>query len=287
MKKILAIILSITLLFSFMAIPASAELGESDASISISDVKSIFERISDVFHELIAKIFKAFGADCPLCENHDGYGEAGGDGDFNKAEIAKQYNEAVNQLKAHKKTLKIEHISNVKKVELSGATLSLQKAINDILEDMLGRNDETYTFKNNESAKISALIPPQDREATLSGAYVDYINFYKANDDTKIEFELMDSKSTFNGTSTILPDGYSEVLEPINLGSFDLEDCEIIHAEITYADTSVEAVLNVNGKVKSLKTASVITINATVETNSGKSVVTLILDCADEYKITY
>lgn len=287
MKKFLAIILALTMMFSFAAMPASAELGEPDTSIGINDAKSIFEKIADVFHDLVANLFKAFGMECPLCENHDGYGEAEGDGEFNKAELAKQYNDAVNELKAHKKTLNVEHISNIKKVELSGTTLSLQSSINSFLKDMLGRNEQTHTFKNNESAKISALIPPEGRESQLSGAYVKEISYYKSNDDAKIKFTLKDSESTFNGTTTTNPKGYIEVFEPINLGAYDFDDFEIIYADITYSDTGAEAVLNSNNKLKSLKTFSTITINATIETSKGKSPITLVLDCSDEYTITY
>lgn len=287
MKKLIAILLSITLLFGCIAIPVSAELGDSDNSININEAKSLFERIADVFHDLVAKLFKVFGLDCPLCENHDGYGEAEGDAEFNIAEIAKMYNEEVNELKAHKKTLTIEHISNIRKAELSGTTLSLQKAINAFLEDVLGKNEQTHTFKNNESAKISAILPPEGREAQLSGAYATSASFYKEGDDTIIRFSLMDSKSTFDGVTTTAPEGYTEAFEPINLGGYEFETFEIIFAEISYSATEAEAVVNFNGKLKELRTSTTITIEATVEANGTKTPVTLVLDCADEYQIKY
>ena len=46
MKKLIAIILAITLLFSFAALPVSAELGDSDNSLTLNEAKSIFERIA-------------------------------------------------------------------------------------------------------------------------------------------------------------------------------------------------------------------------------------------------
>ncbi len=287
MKKLIAIILSITLLFSFMAIPASAELGDSDQSININEATSIFERIADVFHNLIANLFKIFGLDCPLCENHDGYGEAEGDGDFNYAEIAKMYNGAVNNLKANRKTLKIAHTSNVKKLEVSGVSTAIKNTLDNLLEDVLGRNENTYTFKNNESAKISALIPPKNREACLSGAYVNNINYYKEGDNSKIEFTLMDSKSKYDGTTTTAPEGFCEVLDYLNLGEIDLGIGEITSADISYKDTSVKATLDVNSKVKSLKTSYEITVDAVLEGGSNTSHLKMVFDCSDEYNISY
>ena len=137
MKKLIAILLSVTLLFGCMAIPVSAELGDSDQSININEAKSLFERIADVFHDLVAKLFKVFGLECPLCENHDGYGEAEGDGDFNKAEIAKKYNDAVNELKAHRKTLKIEH-SSYFKATIEEAPASIKKTLEKVFDAVSG-----------------------------------------------------------------------------------------------------------------------------------------------------
>ena len=285
MKKLIAILLSITLIFGCMAIPVSAELGDSDNSININEAKSIFERIADVFHDLVAKLFKVFGLDCPLCENHDGYGEAEGDGEFNKAEIAKKYTDAVNTLKAYRKTLKIEHSSNIK-TKVEEAPSSIKKVLENVLNSVSGSDTETLSFKNNESAKISAIIPPSDKEAKLSGAYVEYINFLNYNDDTKIEFRLKEATSTFDGTETTLPEGYSDVLNPINLNSIS-EVVDIIHADITYSNTDVEAVLDYNAKVKTLKTSSTITVNLTVQAGDTPSVVKVVIDCADEYQMKY
>lgn len=285
MKKLIAILLSVTLLFGCMAIPVSAELGDSDQSININEAKSLFERIADVFHDLVAKLFKVFGLECPLCENHDGYGEAEGDGDFNKAEIAKKYNDAVNELKAHKKTLKIEHISYFK-ATIEEAPASIKKTLEKVFDAVSGYDTETLSFKNNESAKISAIIPPSDKEAKLSGAYVDYANILNYNDDVKLEFRLFDSTSTFDGTATTLPEGYADVLNPVNLDSI-AEVVDIIRADITYSNTNIEAVLNTYNKVKTLKTSSTITLDLTVKTGDAPSVVKLVLDCADEYQIKY
>ena len=134
MKKLIAIILSITLLFSFAALPVSAELGDSDATININEAKSLFARIADIFHDLIAKLFKAFGADCPLCENHDGYGEAEGDGGFNIAEVAKMYSDAVNKLKSWNKKVEIDHTIDVKIIKIEGLSLTNQDKFNNLLE---------------------------------------------------------------------------------------------------------------------------------------------------------
>lgn len=290
MKKFIAIILSITLLFSFMAIPVSAELGDSSTpTVSTGTIKSVFERLSDVFHNLIANIFKAFGQDCPLCENHDGYGEAGGEGDYNYAEVAAKYNEAVNALKAHKKTLKIEHISNInyELQDASGVSESVRKAIKDFFEDYKGKNHNLYEFKRSESAKISALIPPSGKAAALNAAYLNFISCYFVNDKTKIEFELMDSKSSFDGTTTTNPEGYADVLDPINLAEYDFGSGKIKKADIAYKNTTVEATMNSYNQVENLKTSSEITFDVTFELNGKTSQFTIVVDCANEYQMSY
>ena len=73
-----------------MAMPVSARLGnvgESDPSYVESATISIFGKIGDFFHNAIAKVFSIFGADCPLCDNHYGYGAAEGEGGYTKEEV--------------------------------------------------------------------------------------------------------------------------------------------------------------------------------------------------------
>ena len=101
-----------------------------------------------------------------------------------------------------------------------------------------------------------------------------------------LEFRLFDSTSTFDGTATTLPEGYADVLNPVNLDSI-AEVVDIIRADITYSNTNIEAVLNTYNKVKTLKTSSTITLDLTVKTGDAPSVVKLVLDCADEYQIKY
>ena len=45
--------------------------------------------------------------------------------------------------------------------------------------------------------------------------------------------------------------------------------------------------LNNYSKVKNLKISSTITINATVKNGNTSSVVKMVLNCADEYTVTY
>lgn len=290
MKKLIAIILSITLMFSFMAVPASAALdNSSDTSISTEGVKSIFERIGDVFHNLIARIFKIFGLDCPLCENHDGYGEAGGEGEFNKAEAAAKYNEAVNQLKAYKRPIKIKHTSNLDNElqEVSGVTAAIKNIIEDVLEDFEGKNISVHNFGYGDSDKISNVIPPYGKEAKLNGAYIDYINYTHYNDKVKIDFRLNDSESHFDGTNTTSPVGYSDVFEPINLSEIELGTGKIKSADIAYRNATAEAVINEYGNVEYLKTDVEITVDVTIELSGKTSQFKIVSHCVDEYEMTY
>ena len=296
MKKLIAILLSLTLLFSFMAMPVSAADKITDTSADVivgigsvlgsGTTKSIFATISDAFHNFIATVFGIFGLDCPLCENHDGYGEAGGEAEYTKAELAKIYNDAVNKLKSYRKNLKIEHTTNVKKVELSASSTTAKNAVSAVLDDYLGKDETTLDFSN-QSAKISALIPPTGREAQLSGAYVDYIEYYKANDDRRVKFQVAESFCTYNGTTTDAPTSLKEVFECINFGEYDLGSVKVINADITYKNMTFDATIDMNNNLKNLKTSYELTIDAKVKVNGSESQVTLVLNCADEYNVIY
>ena len=283
MKRIIAIILAMTLLFSFMAVPASAALNNpSDTTVSTSGIKSIFERIGDFFHNLIANIFKTFGMECPMCENHDGYTDADGDGTYTKNEIITMYNDGVNSLKAYKKPLKITHTSKLG-ADITDASAVAEKVFDSILEDYTGQNTKNYNFKYNENAKISAVIPPNGKDADLNVSYIDYISYSRTGDYGVIEFGLKDAESRYDGTSTTVPLGYSDVLTPVDLSGSE----NITEADISYQDTVVKATLDIGGNVKTIEVSSKITISAVAKIGSVRSNINITLDCNDEYSITY
>ena len=228
-----------------------------------------------------------FGQDCPLCENHDGFGEAGGDGDYNKAEIAKQYNDAINKLKAYNKTLKIEHTSNIDLEITDCSSQTLANIIDGVLENLEGRDESTKNFKNGESAKINAFVPPTEKDAALNGAYLERISMYKINDNTKIEFGLMDSESRFDGTTVTNPVGYSDVLDPLNIGALDLGPVSVTEADISYKDVTVELVLDHYGRVKSFKSVTKIAVDAIAKVSKISMSVNIEGSIVEEYEVKY
>ncbi len=288
MKKLIAIILSITLIFSFMAMPAAAKVGnvgDSDPSYAGSAAVSIFDKIADFFHDLIAKIFGIFGADCPICDNHYGYGDAEGEGGYNKAEAAKMYNDAINKLKKHNKTLRIDHTKDIS-AQVADVPAAVSSVINNVMKDITGRTESGKDFTYNEQAKINSLIPPTDRDSALNGANVEYISVNKINDTTKIEFELIDDEARYDGTSTSGDEVYASVLNPINLGTIDLGTITVTEADISYKDVKVVAVLNNYGNVISLKTVTNFEIRVTAKaminfTTNVEGTIT------EEFEITY
>lgn len=290
MKKLLAIILSITLLFSFMAVPASAASDQFDGvSDSSSGITSLFERIGDGFHDIIAKIFNVFGLDCPFCENHFGYGEAGGEGGLNKAEVADKYNTAINNLKNYRQGMKMLVTTDVSYTveEVSGVTSAVNTVIKNFLEDYKGVNYKNYTFKAGEKAKISAVVPPSGKEAKLDAKYVSDINLYNVDDKTKIDFKLMDADSHYDGTSTTAPQGFDGVIDYIDLAEIVPGAGVIKSADISYKNTSVEATIDVYNNIENLKISTDITLDITFELNGRTSQFKLFIDSVEEYEMTY
>lgn len=286
MKKLIAIILAFTLLFSFTALPASAELG-TDTGVNINSAKSIFERIADVFHDLVAKLFKVFGMECPLCENHDGYGEAEGDGGFNKAEVAKKYNDAVNALKAYDRKVTVEYIKD-RRPTLVQAPGTLNKKVENILKEYKIINDlTTRNFERNQSKEITKLLPPSDRESQLSGNYLKYIKPLIEGDNTKIEFEFEEAVSKYENAVTTAPNGYSEAFDYINLAEYEFDGISLEKAEITYKDAKVEALLDGYERVTYIKVQALIVIKATVVEKGAEQLIEVELSSTDTYNIIY
>ena len=268
MKKLIAILLAFTLMFSFMAVPASAKVGNvggTDTSIELGAAASLFDRIGDFFHDLIAKIFNAFGADCPICDNHSGYGDAEGDGDYNREEVAQEYNLAINKIKMHKTKLRIDCVKDitVKATELPSMG-SLQEKVNAAIKEISGRVESGKNFSYNQQGKISNLIPPSSKESALSGADVKTIKSNKVNDTVVISFTLVDTEAYYDGSTTTSNGVYERVLTPINLGKLELDGITNTDANIFYTDTKVEAAIDDNDNLLSLKTSTnyKVTVNA-------------------------
>lgn len=290
MKKLLAIILSIILIFGCMSVPATAVGDQFDGvSDSSSGITSFFERIADGFHDVIAKIFSVFGLDCPMCDNHFGYGEAGGEGELNKAEVAEKYNTAINNLKTYRKAVKIVHESNLsyEVEEVSGVSAVVKTVIANVLEDLEGKNYKNYSFKAGESAKISAVVPPSGKSAALDAKYLDYINLYNKNDKTKIDFKLMDGVSSYDGNNTTEAAGYTGVIDTINLAAIVPGAGAIKKADISYKNTTVEATIDVYNNIELLRISTEITLDITFELNGNTSEFKIIIDSVDEYEMSY
>lgn len=74
MKKLLAILLSVVMMFSLVALPASAS-GETSDNISVEDVvekiedaETLLEAIFNFVHNLVHSLSEMFNFDCPFCD---------------------------------------------------------------------------------------------------------------------------------------------------------------------------------------------------------------------------
>ena len=273
MKKLIAIVLALTLMFSFMAMPVSAKLGnvgESDPSYVESATISIFGKIGNFFHNLIAKIFSAFGADCPLCDNHYGYGAAEGEGGYTKEEVAKMYNEAINTLKKYNKEVRIDYAKEITAEVIEGAaTALLRNKVNAAIKEIKGRVESGKTYTYNSQAAINNLIAPAGKDATLSGANVSNISVNRINDTTKIQFTLNDVDAFYDGTTTTGDGVYASILKPINFATLDVgTEIVVKNANILYRNVKVELVIDSYGRPISFTSITDYTVSVEAKASS-------------------
>ncbi len=248
MKKLLAVILSVIMIFSCAAVPASAASDDNmDAVVEIGG--NILEGLMDFLHEFVAGLFSIFGLDCPMCENH-----GMGDVELSDSEIIESFNNAVNNLKASQKAIKM---TKSKTVSLTLDNFSGEEDIRPVLEKLLQRyessNQEEFNFILGESSggKLSDNIPPKNG-AALNSSAIKSISMSKIAGRRIIRVKLKDGIASFNGVKTTNPAGYEGVINPIDFKTFDVRPLAVDKANISYTDVTVEATLDSDDRIVAL-----------------------------------
>lgn len=251
MKKLTAIILSIIMVFSFTAVPATAAAEDSGVAVVAEEV-NIIEQIINFLHEFIAGVFEMLGLDCPFCEAHgEDFSDAGAE------DVAVMYNNAINNLKNYQKSVKMEKRSTV---DLEIANCPGGDTVRSIVEEVIKSfegtttDEQYYILGENTNGKLSNQIPPAEKEAYLTASAAQSITLSEKNGKQIIRVKLKDGKGTYDGTTTVDPQGYAGVIDTLNLGALDIGPMAMRNAEILYSGVVIEAVLDSEGRVVSLET---------------------------------
>ncbi len=287
-KSILSIVLTLIMIFSVATIPASAvNVYEENTYGSLIEVydygneedKNFFEKIIDLLHWYIARIFVNFDADCPFCGEHFRLPQLAND-------IEVYYNDAVNAVKNYKGKLTVK---KQKEVTLEVKDVSASPLLNifdTVAKSLCDTKTNTYVFENgvtSDGVKITDVIQPLGREASLTAEGTQSSSAISTENATKVELLTVCTvaeDSHFDGTVIMNPPYNSMIIEPINPAALDLVPIKIIDADIAYPGTLASVSFDKEGRMEKLK------ISIPVEAEGVASVSTLQTQAACKAEIT-
>jgi hypothetical protein len=292
-RKIFALVLTFVIIFSISVVPVSAKnIYEENHFMGLIEVydygneedKTFFEKIKDIFHWYIARIFIYFEADCPICGEHFLPPEISATVDY--------YNNAINSLKACEGVVTIKKVSttNVAVMNLPSTVASL---VNEVCNKFTGTIENTYTFtsgKNVDGVAITDVVEPLGRNATLTekGIYGSHAKINaEANIPRSLRIQLESETESFDGTSTVNAVHNASVIKTINFATLDLGDMKITSADTTYPGTQIYAQFDDLGRITSLSLERPYESRATAKAASVSMTLNFKVDMSEEYTITY
>lgn len=293
-KKLSALLVVLTLLFSLGSVPASAvNVYEDNKFHGYNEVydygneedKNFFEKIKDTFHWYIARLFFYFEADCPICGEH-----------FLPPDLVNAedcYSDAVNALKNYKGTVTVKRVSTTD-IQVQDMPDAVASIVNSVCEKFSGTTENTYTFisgKTLDGTAITDVVEPMGRNAGLSAEGV-YGSFTKFTGDELIpqslRIQLVPEAERFDGTSMIdVAVHNASVMETINLATLDLGPLKIYEAESSYPGTEIYAEFDNLGRITSIKLVRPYDMVATGKTGPISVTAGFHIEQTEEYTITY
>ncbi len=284
-KKLIALLLSFVMLFSF-AVPVFASADTQVSAVAEEGITvSVFSRIKEIFHSIVERIMKLIGRECPLCKNE------GAELPSAKEEIAAAYNDAVNSLKEYKGKVTVIKSTDID-IEISDLLPQVAKTIIEaVAETLEGRTVNTYVFRNgtdSDNVKLTDRITPCGREASLDAAGLVSASSKKYGSGSVIEFQLKNEVAHYDGTNVTVDAVYNRgITDTLNPAVLDLGPVTVTQAEIAYPCTSVRAELDSEGRLVRLSVELPVEMDAVCKT-SVISVRTVILTTVkEEYIFSY
>ena len=292
-RKIVAMVLSLVIIFSISAVPVSAKnIYEENQFMGLIEVydygnegdKNFFEKIKDTFHWYIARIFIYFEADCPICGEHFLPPEISATVDY--------YNNAINSLKAYEGVVTIKKVSTTD-VAVVNVPSTVASIVNQVCNNFAGTIENTYTFtsgKTVDGVAITDVVEPLGRNATLTekGIYGSHAKINaEANIPRSLRIQLESETESFDGTSTVNAVHNASVIETINFATLDLGNIKITSADTTYPGTQIYAQFDDLGRITSLSLERPFESRTKAKAASVSMTVNFKVDMSEEYTITY
>lgn len=293
-KKLSALLLALTMLFSLSCVPASAvNIYEEDTFYGLKEVydygnkedNNFFQRIADTFHWYIARLFFHLGADCPICDEHfiplDFYND-----------LTNCYNNAVNNLKNYNGIVTIAKKETVD-IIVNTCPSAIESIVNGVAKKFIGTTENTYTFISGKtvdsSIKITDFVEPLGRDAELNPNAIaeSFLGKTLDNIPESLYFKLVEENASFDGTSSVDPVYNMGITDPINLAALDLTPIKITHAESTYPGTKVSAEFDELGRITALKIEAPLSVSPNISVAMLKATIDVDANITTEYTITY
>ena len=175
-----------------------------------------------------------------------------------KEEIAAAYNKAVNDYKAYtgKVNLKKTEAIDVKAKDLPSA---VEGIVNGVIQKFITSSTEEYTFDggkdvNDPNRYISHKMLPNGRNAEVQAAgLAEASATANADGGYTMKIKFVSETSVFDGTSTVSEPTYHKgAMDPLDLGTLDINPIKITKADMTYPGAEVEATVDGQGRLVKL-----------------------------------
>ncbi len=178
--------------------------------------------------------------------------------EMSPAEIAAEYNRAVNALKNYSGNATVNKLEDVT-VEITdcpGGQI-VKNIVQPVVDSFSGTVQREYVFENGESEEgrtLNSLIEPYGENAALVAEAIASAKAYEGKDGNRfLCFVVVAEESVYDGLTTTYPAYHSLVVSPLNLGAIDLSPIEITQAEMYYPGAAVTAVIDSQGRLTALQ----------------------------------
>ena len=175
-----------------------------------------------------------------------------------KEEIAAAYNKAINDYKAYtgKVTLKKSEAIDVKAKDLPSA---VEGIVNGVIQKFITSSTEEFTFENgadvaDPNRKLTDKIIPGGRNAEVQAAgLAEASATANADGGYTMKIKFVQETSVFDGTSNVSePTYHKHAMDPLDLGTLDINPIEITSAAMTYPGAECEATVDGQGRLVKL-----------------------------------
>ena len=196
-----------------------------------------------------------------------------------KEEIAAAYNKAVNDYKAYKGKVMLKNTESVD-VKAKDLPSAVEGIVNGVIQKFITSSTEEYTFENGVDVNdpnryVSHKMVPNGRDAEVQAAgLAEATATPNADGGYTIKIKFVQETSVFDGTSNVSEPTYHKgAMDPLDLGTLDINPIKITKADMTYPGAEVEATVDAQGRLVKLHnylplggsgTGSVSVIKATI-----------------------